>query len=563
MSTVSGAGERLPGVMRTVVKLGFSCVLLGGCSATSERFQSLDFSSGYQSAAPAPTQTSRVALNTPQYTAPQTPRYAASSYSQNASGYHAGASNYSYPAQQASYQPQPAGGYQLASANQGQSGSYLQASRVDIPPPQQAAPAQSGTRTADGYGRYNQPPVADGVYTGPRVYTPYNGPADYVPPSAPPPAEGRYDAPPPPPPLPYRQSESEAPAYVPPPPRYRDEPPPPPRNYDRAPERYGSYGRPDRGNGKVVTVQPGESLYSLAIRHGVTVEMIVRANNLSNRYYVKPGTELVIPLAGPARYSQGQGDAKAQPAGCTGAGCYTVKKGETIATIARAHRVTEAQLLAANNLPDARSLKAGQAITIPGAEAPRQAVASAAPLARAPANERQELAPAPVEPQPQATMKAPELKPAPEVKMAAAKPAEPQCDAALGNPAPRMGKNFRKPVEGAIIGPFGPQRDGSVNEGVTYSVPKGTQIKAAENGVVAYVGDELPGFGNLVLIRHAEEYVTAYAHADEILVKKCDVVKRGQVVAKAGATGDASQPQLHFEIRKNAKPVDPGPLLGS
>ena len=126
-----------------------------------------------------------------------------------------------------------------------------------------------------------------------------------------------------------------------------------------------------------------------------------------------------------------------------------------------------------------------------------------------------------------------------------------------------MGKNFRKPVEGLIIGQFGPQRDGSVNEGVTISVPKGTAIKAAENGVVAYVGDELPGFGNLILIRHADEYITAYAHADEILVKKCDVVKRGQVVAKAGATGDASQPQLHFEIRKNSKPVDPAPLLGS
>jgi murein DD-endopeptidase MepM/ murein hydrolase activator NlpD len=114
-----------------------------------------------------------------------------------------------------------------------------------------------------------------------------------------------------------------------------------------------------------------------------------------------------------------------------------------------------------------------------------------------------------------------------------------------------------------VIGQFGPQRDGTVNEGLTISVPKGTPIKAAENGVVAYVGDELPGFGNLILIRHAEEYVTAYAHADEIMVKKCDVVKRGQTIATAGATGDASQPQLHFEIRKNAKPVDPAPLLGS
>jgi len=144
-----------------------------------------------------------------------------------------------------------------------------------------------------------------------------------------------------------------------------------------------------------------------------------------------------------------------------------------------------------------------------------------------------------------------------------APPAEASCEAALANPQPRMGNNFRKPVEGKTIAQFGPQRDGTVNEGVTISVPKGTPVKAAENGVVAYVGDELPGFGNLILIRHADEYVTAYAHADTVLVKKCDLVKRGQTVATAGTTGEVSQPQLHFEIRKNSKPVDPTPLLGS
>ena len=139
---------------------------------------------------------------------------------------------------------------------------------------------------------------------------------------------------------------------------------------------------------------------------------------------------------------------------------------------------------------------------------------------------------------------------------------EPSCEDALSNPLPRMKAMFRKPVDGKVISEFGPQKDGTVNEGITISVPKGTPIKAAENGVIAYVGSELPGFGNLILIRHADEYVTAYAHADSVLVKKCDVVKRGQTVATAGTTGDASQPQLHFEIRKNSKPVDPALLLG-
>jgi murein DD-endopeptidase MepM/ murein hydrolase activator NlpD len=569
MSMFVAAGKRGPGVLRAVVKVSLGCVLLGGCSTGSERFGSLEFGSGYQ-AAPPPPQVSRAALNAPSYAAPQSPQYANSQYSVGQ--------------QTASYQQPRSSGYQIASAAPSQGAGYLQVSRVDLPPLQQpqAAPAPSGTRTADGYGRYGPPPLADGAYTGPRIYTPtYDSPRDYAPPPPPPPPEVERrldrDIPPPPPPSEfYRRSDNDAPPSYRDRPRYREEER---RDY----ERYGFYGRQrssaaldstefkrpndtvasERGEGKTVTVRPGDTLYSLAIKHGVTVDMIARANGLSSRYYVKPGTELLIPQAGPTKFGQAQGETpKAQAAECAGDQCYKVKKGETVTSIARAHGLTEAQLLQANNLPDARALKAGQSIAIPGREAPRQEVAQAAPQKRAPAPEPQEPAVAPVPSG--GTLKAPEpLKPAPEAKPVSIKPAEPTCDAALANPLPRMGKNFRKPVEGLIIGQFGPQRDGSVNEGVTISVPKGTAIKAAENGVVAYVGDELPGFGNLILIRHAEEYVTAYAHAEEIMVKKCDVVKRGQVVAKAGATGDASQPQLHFEIRKNAKPVDPAPLLGS
>jgi murein DD-endopeptidase MepM/ murein hydrolase activator NlpD len=313
----------------------------------------------------------------------------------------------------------------------------------------------------------------------------------------------------------------------------------------------------DQSYGKVVKVAPGETLLSLAKRHGVTVEAIARANGLTS-VTVRPGANIFIPA--PSKYSQARSVPRTQAAACTGQQCYTVQRGETIAGIARAHGLTEQQILEANNLPDARSLKAGQSISIPGQGAPRQAMASATPAKRPSSHSAQAPDPAASD---EALQDSEPVKSSSGVKTAAAKPAEPSCDAALANPLPRMGKTFRKPVEGLIIGQFGPQRDGTVNEGLTISVPKGTPIKAAENGVVAYVGDELPGFGNLILIRHAEEYVTAYAHADEILVKKCDVVKRGQNIATAGATGDASQPQLHFEIRKNAKPVDPTPLLGS
>jgi murein DD-endopeptidase MepM/ murein hydrolase activator NlpD len=131
------------------------------------------------------------------------------------------------------------------------------------------------------------------------------------------------------------------------------------------------------------------------------------------------------------------------------------------------------------------------------------------------------------------------------------------CESLLANPASRSAQTFREPVQGVVTAKFGSKTDGSFNDGIEFSVPKGTPVKAAENGVVAYAGNELPGFGNLVLVRHADGFVTAYAHNDELLVRRCEVVKRGQIISKAGASGKTNQPQLHFELRKDSKPIDP------
>jgi murein DD-endopeptidase MepM/ murein hydrolase activator NlpD len=139
----------------------------------------------------------------------------------------------------------------------------------------------------------------------------------------------------------------------------------------------------------------------------------------------------------------------------------------------------------------------------------------------------------------------------------------------MHNPEPAKGKpdvsaampSFRWPVHGRIISAFGPKPAGQQNDGINVAVPEGTPIKAADDGIVAYVGNELKSYGNLVLVRHANGYVTAYAHASEILVKRDDTVKRGQIIAKAGQTGSVAAPQLHFEIRKGPTPVDPTPFL--
>ena len=137
--------------------------------------------------------------------------------------------------------------------------------------------------------------------------------------------------------------------------------------------------------------------------------------------------------------------------------------------------------------------------------------------------------------------------------------------AATTKPADTTGglPSFRWPVRGRIISGFGSRGGGQQNDGIDLSVPEGTSVKAADDGVVAYAGNELKGYGNLVLVRHQNGYVTAYAHASEVMVKRGDQVKRGQIIARSGQTGNVNAPQLHFEIRKGKVPVDPVQFLPS
>ncbi len=120
--------------------------------------------------------------------------------------------------------------------------------------------------------------------------------------------------------------------------------------------------------------------------------------------------------------------------------------------------------------------------------------------------------------------------------------------------------DFRWPARGRVIAGYSGKGG---NEGINIAVPEGTPVKAAEGGTVAYAGNELKGYGNLVLIRHPNGYVSAYAHNGDLKVKRGDAVKRGQVVASSGQSGNVSSPQLHFELRKGSAPVDPTPYLSN
>jgi len=242
----------------------------------------------------------------------------------------------------------------------------------------------------------------------------------------------------------------------------------------------------------------------------------------------------------------------------------TVASGENLYSLSRRYGVSVGEIQSANNLTDTR-LHVGQRLVIPGAgyTKPRSA-------ARVAARDT------PAAPVPSPKPKAPAVRsvkttsiPAPD-KRASSTPAIAASDEVIGGqnrqvakvgplpaPEPMSGNSFRWPVQGRIISAFGTKPDGGYNDGINVAVPTGTSVKAAENGVVAYAGNELKGYGNLVLVRHSNNWVSAYAHNDAILVHRGDQVRRGQVIAKAGNTGQVSQPQLHFELRKGSRPVDP------
>ena len=128
-------------------------------------------------------------------------------------------------------------------------------------------------------------------------------------------------------------------------------------------------------------------------------------------------------------------------------------------------------------------------------------------------------------------------------------------------PLPPTRNTFLWPVEGRVISGFGAKPGGKHNDGINIAAPVGSAIRASQSGVVAYAGNELRGYGNLVLIRHNDGWMTAYAHNDSLLVGKGDVVRRGQVISHSGRSGGVSNPQAHFEIRRDGEPQDPLRLL--
>jgi murein DD-endopeptidase MepM/ murein hydrolase activator NlpD len=286
-----------------------------------------------------------------------------------------------------------------------------------------------------------------------------------------------------------------------------------------------------------VTIGPGENLNVIANRYGVPAAAIISTNGLSSAAQATPGRQVIIPV-------------------------YNASGAQVAAAPPAASQAQAKSHLAAVAKPAPAPAPFKQAEAAKPHIRPGQTLAQAQPTAAQRSAEPMKVAKAEVQPAAQAKLAAPAPAPVAQPKVSAPKQEaaqpvkEPEQTASLPS---ANSADFRWPARGRVISGFGGTAN---NEGINIAVPEGTPVKAAEAGTVAYAGSEVKGYGNLVLIRHDNGFVSAYAHNGEISVKRGDKVKRGQVVAKSGQSGNVTSPQLHFEIRKGSTPVDPIPHLG-
>lgn len=341
-----------------------------------------------------------------------------------------------------------------------------------------------------------------------------------------------------------------------------------------------------------ITVSHGDSLYLIAKRYAVPMRELIDLNHLKPPYQLEPGRRLMLPNTH----------------------TYTVVPGDRLSVLAQRFHVETAELARINQLAPPYVIRVGQLLVLPGGPLGPQAAPpgggpgmgepspsthgstsairtaalpppSALPPSSSPSPSPSPspLPPPPQSSSPQASSLPPPPPPprrppsgaapspvaipsptsAPPVPSAAA-PAVHHRDSAAGAAvaSARGGAHYLWPVQGKIISGFGDKPDGRHNDGINIEAGRGTAVVAADSGVVAYSGNELRGYGNLLLIRHSDGYMTAYAHLDRALVERGATVQRGEKIGIVGATGSVTEPQLHFEVRRGSQAVDPADFLG-
>ena len=340
--------------------------------------------------------------------------------------------------------------------------------------------------------------------------------------------------------------------------------------------------------GSVITLREGETLFNVSKRYGVPVTELKKANNITNADQIDAGQQIIVPsyvYSATAPVSAPDIDPRTRasrsdtgllthvsldrirvptksPRGYkTGLAAvdlsnnntkmpnhtYVVAGGDTLGAIAEKHGVRLADLTKANELENA-NIRVGQKLIIPERNVPR--------INNHSSENKRVVGLAPMKADRIVTGSTPKnyIKPV-RVKEYGSVVGDEKAPARTGI------DTFRWPVTGRVLSKFGHRRRGERNEGIDISVPVGTSVKAAENGLVIYSDSELQEYGNLLLIRHDGGWVSAYAHNSSLQVKRGDKVRRGQIIAKSGRTGNAERPMIHFELRKDSNPVNPEKYL--
>jgi murein DD-endopeptidase MepM/ murein hydrolase activator NlpD len=300
------------------------------------------------------------------------------------------------------------------------------------------------------------------------------------------------------------------------------------------------------------TVVPGDTVYGVAQRMNVPVRSLIDANGLKPPYRLAPGQQLAMPGGGtydPDLAVTAPAPAATYGSGGTGGDTDGTYAGSASGSAPRV--ITSTGSIAMEDLSPAAG--GSNATAQPPASATVPATASPSPTIDATESDL------PLTP----TVKPAAPSTATTAPVPSASTMPPQNEVATIPDATTTDGQFQWPLQGKVISRFGAKIGGQHNDGINIAAHAGDKVLAADGGVVAYSGNELKGFGNLLLIRHANGWITAYAHNQKLLVNKGDKVKRGQPIATVGATGNVESPQLHFEIRRGSDPVDPLQHLAS
>ena len=239
---------------------------------------------------------------------------------------------------------------------------------------------------------------------------------------------------------------------------------------------------------------------------------------------------------------------------------YRVRAGDSLYSVSRLYSVSLSELAKLNRLSPPYIIQPGQVLRLPGVTPKtRPAVIRSVRVAQGvpspkPSPQGEGLKGGPIPPRKPSSSEA-------EVKIA--KTVEHKPVRVATKPPKRSSSKFLKPVNGQVISSYGPKKSGLHNDGINIKAPRGAAVKAADNGVVVYAGNEIKGSGNLILVRHDDRWMTAYAHLERIDVKRGDVLKRGQAIGAVGSSGSVDSPQLHFEVRRGTDAINPARYLES